>query len=145
MTFPSQPTFFFNSFIFLLFFCQSRNQKFYESYDEAFRDAKKRKILGFLYFSSNFTTSLPLFNDAGVEDDLTDDGTVQVFLDNTNMQEQTLIKKELYDTYQRFIEGLMTDCDKAKAAGNTPITFESLFGEINFDMKITMNAGFALS
>ena len=88
---------------------------------------------------------MPLFNDAGVEDDLTDDGIVQIFLDNTNMQELTLIKKEFYDTFQRFMEGLMTDCGKSKTAGNSPIVFESLFGDINFDMKITMNAGFALS
>lgn len=120
-------------------------QKHYETFDEAFHDAKRSKILGFIVFSENFTDALPIFNDVAAEEDFTDDGLVQVYLDNSNSYAMTLIKKTLYDTYQLFIKGIMADCRKSEAAGSLPIAFETLFGEINFDMRVTMNAGFALS
>jgi hypothetical protein len=88
---------------------------------------------------------LPIFNDIAAEEDFTDDGIVQVFLDNSNSHVMTLIKKTLYDTYKNFIKEIMKDCSKSEAAGSMPIVFETLFGEINFDMRVTMNAGFALS
>jgi hypothetical protein len=56
-----------------------------------------------------------------------------------------MIQKKLYDTYKKFLEGLMIGCGNPKTAGRPPIVAEALFGEINFDMKVTMNAGVALS
>jgi hypothetical protein len=120
-------------------------QKPYQTFDEAFLDAKKTKILGIIQFSSNFTESLRLFNGRRLGSNLTDDGFIKVYLDNTNMQLNAMIQEKLYNTYKKFLEGLMTGCGNPKTAGSSPIVTEALFGEINFNMKVTMNAGVALS
>jgi hypothetical protein len=86
-----------------------------------------------------------LFNDDGVEEDFTDNGIIKIYLDNTNMQMTSMVKKEIYDTYQRFIEKIMTDCGKLKNAGSFPIVFETLFGRIDFSMMKTMGLGLILS
>lgn len=88
---------------------------------------------------------MPLFNDEGVEDDFSDDGIIQVFLDNSNMQQMSLMKKELYDTYQRFMEEIMVGCRKSKKAGNVPIAFEAMYGKIDFSMRKTMGLGMILT
>lgn len=128
--------------IFFLYFLQ---QKFYETFEEAYKDAKETKIVGFIYFSENFTDALPIFNDLGVEEDVTENGIVQVFLDNSNSYIMTLIKKTLYDAYTNFIRDVMTDCERSGKAGGMPIVFEASHGTIDFDLRVTMAAGFALS
>lgn len=86
-----------------------------------------------------------MFNDEGIEDDFSDDGIVQVFLDNSNMQKVTLIKKELYDTFERFMEHIMVGCGKSKKAGNSPIHFEAMYGKIDFSMRQTSGLGMVLT
>lgn len=117
-------------------------QKFYDNYDDAFRDASAGRIIGFILFASNFTESLTLFNDD--LDYNTDNGVIQVFLDQTDLQKTTFMQKKLYDTYEKFTGSLMTSCDRAKRAGSIPIVFEASFGDMNFDMKTTLVPGFVV-
>lgn len=80
-----------------------------------------------------------------MEDDYSDDGIIQVFLDQTDLQKTSYIQRKLYETYQKFTEKLMSDCGKSKKAGNTPILFEAAFGDLNFDLKLTIIPGIILA
>ncbi|CRK87266.1 CLUMA_CG001068, isoform A [Clunio marinus] len=118
-------------------------KKFYDSYEEAYRDTREGKILGFVLFDANFSSSLPLFND-DVEDDYSDNGLIQVFLDQTDLQKTSYIQRKLYETYKNFTEGLMTACKRSRKAGNAPIRFDAAAGELNFDMRGTMIPGYII-
>lgn len=118
-------------------------QKFYSQSSDAFRDAKRGKIAGFINFHANFTQSLPLFNAAAAKD-FGETGYIQVYLDHTDMQKAFYMKKMIYDSFQNFSESLMTECHLAKTAGNRPIVFFSRFGELKFDLRVTMLPGLIL-
>lgn len=118
-------------------------QTFYDDFQKALIDVKSFKISGFLHFLPNFTNALPLFNDEAAEDDKSD--TIQVFLDQTNIQTTLFIKKNIYETYNKFTARLMIDCGKSEKAGSSPISFEAEFGRIDFDFKTTLISGFLLS
>lgn len=120
-------------------------QKFYETYDEALNDAKQTKIFGFVQFSANFTQDLALFNDDAANNDYSDNGVIQIFLDQTDLQKTSFIQQKLYDSYQKFTEKLMVACGKSKKAGNIPIVFAAAFGDMNFDLKLTILPGIVLA
>jgi hypothetical protein len=101
--------------------------------------------LGFIQLSSNFSQSLPLFNDDGIELDFSDDGVIQVYLDKSNLQITSFIEQKLFDAYRNFTESLMTSCGKSKKAGNVPIVIEAEFGDIKFDIRTTMISAFLLA
>jgi hypothetical protein len=74
-----------------------------------------------------------------------DEGAIQVYLDQTDLQKASYIKKQIYDTYQRFITKLMIECGLSEKAGDVvAIKFETIFGKLNFDFKLTMVPGFIL-
>lgn len=120
------------------------SQKFFNSFDDAYRDAKRGNIIGIVQFSSNFTKSLTYFND-DVDKDFSDNGVIQVFLDQTDLQMASLVRRQIFDTYMRFSESLMRSCGKARKAGNMPIVFEAASGEFDFDFKLTIVPGFMLA
>lgn len=122
----------------------SFGQKFYETYDDAYRDAKKADIVGFVYFPQEFSKTKTLSSFDRIENEDTDEGSLQVFLDNTNGQVSSLIKKELYDTFQRFTRQIMKDCGQSNKNVGELIIFEVLCGEKKFNMKITISVGMVL-
>jgi hypothetical protein len=126
-------------------FCILFAQAFYKTYNEALQDTSKGNLIGFIQFSPNFTKSLTLFNDDGVDVDISDNGIIQVFLDQTDIQKAAFIRRKLYEAYQKFTESLMVDCGKSKKAGNTPIVFEAAFGDLNFDLRLTIIPGIILA
>lgn len=76
--------------------------------------------------------------------DFSENGIIQVFLDQTDLQITSFIQQKLYNSYQNFTESLMVGCDKSKKSGNIPIVFEAAFGTLDFDFKITLVSGFIL-
>lgn len=74
-----------------------------------------------------------------------EDGEIQVFLDQTDFQKNVFIRQNLYETYFAFMKNLMTECGKSRKVGNLPIVFEAAHGELNFDLKSTMLPGFLLA
>lgn len=119
-------------------------QKFFNTFDEALADVKAGKIVGFIHFSSNFSDHLPLFYDDSIHD-YTDYGLVKVYLDQTDLQQSTLVTREIYEAYRRFSEKLMGDCGKSIKAGNIPITYEAAHGTMDFDFRQTVIGGFVLA
>jgi hypothetical protein len=95
-------------------------QTLYDTYEEAYEDTRRGRINGFIFFSSNFTDAMPLLND-DFEHDLSNNGLVQVTLDQTDFIEITFIKQKLYDTLQRYSINLMTACKKSKKSRNVAI------------------------
>lgn len=84
---------------------------------------------------------MALFND-DVENDRTDNGIIQVFLDQSDLQVTSLIQRKLYEGYKNFTHRIMSDCGKSMKAGDIPIVFEAVFGEINSDLRKTIVPGF---
>ena len=95
-------------------------------------------------FASNFSQSLPLFNDDGVENDFSDNGIIQIYLDQTDLQITSFMQQKLYESYKKFTENLMVDCKKSKKAGSSPIDFEAAFGKLGFHSKTSMVSGILL-
>lgn len=119
-------------------------KRFFNSYEEAFTTAKRGEILGFVYFSRNFTQALKYFND-DAQEDLTEDGIVQVYLEETDLQKSTFMKRMLHEAYERFIERLMVDCGKSKRAGSSPIIFKAEYGELDFSFRLTTATGYLMT
>jgi hypothetical protein len=47
--------------------------------------------------------------------------------------------------YGKFIENLMTDCNKLKKAESMPIAFEAVNGKLDFDFKLTTASAYIYS
>lgn len=107
--------------------------------------------MGVIQFAFNFTESLVIFSNEEVLNGnrntnlLTDNGDIEVILDQSELQKTLQTKQHIYDAYQSFIEGLMVACDLSKNAGNIPIVFENYFGSSKNDYKPTMVSGLILA
>lgn len=98
------------------------------------------KTSGFIYFPKNFSESLYFFQNDDDEEEveknyLTDDGFVQIRLDHSFVPKSETLRKELYDTYERFTKNLMSYCRGRNSSSFVPIAFEGMFGKINFHIK----------
>lgn len=111
---------------------------FYDSFDEAYADAKKGKIMAVIYFAKNFTESLTEIRDDGRD---ANEGSflnseVQIFMDKSDQQLTFFLEKKLRETYLEFSEGMMIDCKFPVKLGNIPIDFEQpIYG--SFDGEYT--------
>lgn len=77
--------------------------------------------------------------------DFSDSGNIWVYMDQTDFQKSLFVKRKLYEIYQNFSQDLMTKCGSSKAAGNLPISFEGLFGDIDFNFRGTLIPGFVFA
>ena len=85
---------------------------YYKTFEEAFHDAKKGKIIGFMYFAKNFTESL---NTVQTQGRFTDDGSasnskIEIRMDQSDLQLTFFLQARFYQLYKRFTEHLMADC-----------------------------------
>lgn len=119
-------------------------QKYYRTASEAHNDAKKGRIIGYIKFSSNFTSSLPFLNDDAAND-FTDNGIIQVHLDQTDIQKTIFIQRKIYDAYHEFARNLLSECGKSRKAANLPIQFEAYYGSLDSEIKYTFTPGFILA
>jgi hypothetical protein len=104
--------------------------------------------MGLVQFASNYTESLLLFSNDEILSDrgriYSDNGNVQITLDQTDLQKTSQIQRRIYDTYQNFMENLMVDCKLSKKAGNIPIVYENFFGKLHFDFRLSLVPGLIL-
>lgn len=116
-------------------------KQYYSSYDEAYEDARKGKIFGFLYFARNFTESLNEVQEAsrGSDDGSVDNSRIEIRMDQSDLQLTFFTQAKLYQTYKQFSENLMTDCKFSKNIGNIPVVFEEpVYGSFDSDFKHSM-------
>jgi hypothetical protein len=99
---------------------------YYQTFDEAYRDAKKGKVMGVIYFAKNFTESMSAIRDDGrfAEEATFFSAEIQVYMDKSDQQLTFFLEKKLRQTYQEFTEKLMGDCNYPVKLGNIPINFE---------------------
>lgn len=114
---------------------------YYKTYEEAYHDAKKGKIIGFMHFASNFTESLNTVQTSGR---FTDDGSatnskIDIRMDQSDLQLTFFLQARFYMLYKRFTEHLMSDCHLPLKLGTVPVTFEPpIYGNFDNDFKQSM-------
>ena len=98
---------------------------FYNSFDEAYADAKKGKVIGVIYFAKNFTESLTSIRDEGrnAEKGSFLNSEIQIYMDKSDQQLTFFLEKKLRQTYLEFAQNLMSDCEFPIKLGNVPIDF----------------------
>lgn len=114
---------------------------YYKTYEEAYKDAKKGKIIGFIHFAKNFTESL---NTVQTEGRATDDASVansriDVRMDQSDLQLTFFLQARFYQLYKQFSQNFMADCGLPLKLGTIPISFEPpIYGNFDNDFKQSM-------
>jgi ABC-type multidrug transport system permease subunit len=115
---------------------------FYHSFDDAYEDVRHGKLNGLIQFSANFTTSLrPLNEWKDFMKNHTDNGEIQIYLDQSDRQITFFLKQKLFDVFEEFIGSLMEDCGKSRRVGSTPIRIETVYGSLKDEMQRSMLPG----
>lgn len=114
---------------------------YYDSFEAAFADAKKGKIIGFLNIAKNFTEAADVVQTTGR---FSDDGSAEAsrinfYLDQSDIQITLFLQARLYQIYKHFSENLMGDCQLPAKLGNVPVEFEKpIYGSFTTDFKHSM-------
>lgn len=121
-------------------------KKFYSNIDEALDDVKKGKIIGLIHFSTNFTSSMkPLNEFEDYFDNYSSYGEIKISLDQSDRQITFFLKQRLYETFEQFIENLMTDCGKSRKVGSAPIQINTMFGSFKDEHRKSMTPGIIIT
>lgn len=117
-------------------------QKFYKNFDEAYQDVQHGKLIGLILFSRNFTSSMrPLNEWQDLIEKYSSNGEIKIFLDQSDRQITFFLKQKLYETFEEFVENLMSDCGKSRKVGGSPIKIFSMFGSLKDKMQRSMTPG----
>lgn len=115
---------------------------FYSRIEDAYEDSKQGKTIGFIKFSKNFSSCLHSLNDfSDLQGNQTDEGEIQIYLDQSDRQITFFLKQKLFEIYENFMEDLMKDCGKSKSAGKTPMKIETMFGSLKDEMQRSITPG----
>lgn len=118
---------------------------FYDSYEEAFLDAKRGKIIGFIEFPLTFSDSMaetlqPNYNQSSRPND-----TISITMDQTNHQLTVFMQKNLYDAYKNFTEKISTSCGLSPKLHTFPMNFlEPIYGSYNDNSRNSMARPFII-
>ncbi|CAG9797343.1 unnamed protein product [Chironomus riparius] len=107
---------------------------YYKSFDEAYVDAKKGRVMGVIYFAKNFTQSMQDIRDEAsyAAEGSFENAEIKIYMDKSDQQLTFFLEKKLMQTYHEFIEKLMGDCKYPIKAGNIPIGFKDpIYGSID--------------
>lgn len=118
---------------------------FYNSFDDALRDAKAGLTSGFVTVSSNFTNAMtqrkidwqPL-NKIQPDADI-----IQVYLDQTDPVVTSFFKHRLFKAFERFNKKVLQHCDLNENLEDSPINLKDglIYGTFEDDYTITMIPG----
>ena len=114
---------------------------FYQTYDEAYKDARKGNIIGIIEMASNFTESLMTVQNTHEQVDIAirNSSRIKIQMDQTNHQLTFFIQRKLYDAYQKYSEEMLIDCDLPKKLDSIPVDFRKpIFGQYEADFRETM-------
>jgi hypothetical protein len=100
-------------------------KSYYDTFDAAYQDARKGKVMGVIYFASNFTQSMADIRDEGryASEGSFYNAEIQIFMDKSDQQLTFFLEKKLRQTYMEFAQELMADCKYPVKLGNIPIDF----------------------
>uniref|UniRef100_A0A0K8TRC9 Putative abc transporter g family member 20-like isoform x2 n=1 Tax=Tabanus bromius TaxID=304241 RepID=A0A0K8TRC9_TABBR len=111
---------------------------YFDTTDEALYAAKKTNIVGFIYFSSNFSKSMQDILEFGrlAEEQSFLSSELAVRIDMSDQQIAFFVERRLREAYKNFVENLMQDCGLPKSLANLPIRFEKpIFGSYNDEYR----------
>lgn len=111
---------------------------FYNSFDDAYAEARKGKVMAVLYFAKNFTESIMNIRDDGRNADQGSftSSEIKIYMDKSDQQLTFFLEKKLRQTYLEFAEQMMADCKLPIKLGNVPIDFATpIYG--SFDGEYT--------
>lgn len=114
---------------------------YYKSFDDAFDDAKRGKIIGFMYFARNFTESLDMVQTNGrfSDDGSADNSRIQIYMDQSDLQLTFFLQSKFYQIYKNFTQHMMSECNLPIKLGNVPVNFETpIYGSYDTDFKHSM-------
>lgn len=99
---------------------------YYKTYEEAYADARKGKVMAVIYFANNFTESLMNIRDDGRNSipGSFESSEIQIYMDKSDQQLTFFLEKKLRQTYLEFAQDLMRDCEFPIKLGNVPMDFE---------------------
>lgn len=121
-------------------------KKFYNNVDDAVDDVKRGRISGLIHFSKNFTSSIrPLNELEEIFANYSSYGEIKVSLDQSDRQITFFLKQRLYETFEDFMENLMTDCGKARKVGSAPIQINTMFGNFKDEFRKSMTPGIIIT
>lgn len=122
------------------------SKHFYQNFDDALDDVKHGKLSGLIQFATNFTSSFrPLHELQDLMENQTDNGDIQIFLDQSDRQIVFFLKQKLFGVFEEFVESLMKDCGKSRRVGSLPIRVETVFGSLNDEMQRSMAPGIIIT
>jgi ABC-2 family transporter protein len=107
---------------------------FYSSFDEAYADARRGKIMGVIHFEKNFTESLSNLRDDGRNANLGSfkNSEIKIYMDKSDQQLTFFLEKKLRQTYLEFSQHLMRDCEFPIKLGNIPMDFlDPIYGSFD--------------
>jgi ABC-2 family transporter protein len=116
-------------------------KQYYKTYEEAYDDAKKGKIIGFVHFARNFTESLDAVQTLGksADDGSAENSRIVIRMDQSDLQLTFFMQARFYQTYKQFAENMMSDCQLPIRLGNIPVSFEEpIYGSFDADFKHSM-------
>lgn len=116
-------------------------KQYYKSFDDAFKDAKRGKIIGFMHFARNFTEALDAVQREGrfSDDGSADNSRIQIFMDQSDLQLTFFLQSKFYQIYKNFTQHMMADCNLPIKLGNVPVNFETpIYGSYDTDFKNSM-------
>lgn len=104
----------------------ARFQIHFDSKEEAYAEAKRANIIGFVYFAPNFTASVKDTLDNGREalNGSFETREIQVQLDMSNQQNAYFLERKLREAYGSFAQKLMTDCELPARLATIPVNFQ---------------------
>lgn len=114
---------------------------YYDSFEAAYEDAKKGKIIGFLTMAQNFTPAVQAVQDAGRfgDDGSAEASRINFHLDQSDIQITLFLQARIYQIYQKFSQSLLSDCQLPLRLGSSPISFEKpVYGSFTTDFKHSM-------
>lgn len=114
---------------------------YYDSFDAAFADAKKGKIIGFLMMAKNFTKSVEVIQDNGraSDDGSAEASRINFYMDQSDIQITLFLQARIYQIYKRFSRNLLSDCQLPEKIGDIPMEFEApIYGSFTTDFKHSM-------
>lgn len=98
----------------------------YNTKDEAYENAKRGHVIGFIYFAPNFTESIQdtLDNGKDARNGSFETREIQVQLDMSNQQNAYFLERKLREAYGEFAQKLMADCELPTRLATIPVNFQ---------------------
>jgi len=116
---------------------------YYNSFDEAFTDAKAGKIQGVISIISNFTATMTerKIDWQPLAANQTSLDQIVINLDQGNLLITEFLKYRLIKIFEEFNKKVLRHCDLDENLENSPVNIEGFYGSLDNDFTMTLIPG----